>query len=124
MTVMRTAAIVLAGCTIGSVPLAAENFTMPPEVTPALRSACESDVRRLCIDDSPTVEKVKACVQRRYSELSSRCKLAIAAAGLGRGQSASKEPAKRGVSAPSDRSSAAPANGSIPAGAVVGFDDR
>lgn len=61
---------------------AAQDLKLPPEVTPALRAACESDVRRLCIGENPTVGKVKACVIRRFVELSSRCKIQIAAAGL------------------------------------------
>ena len=65
-----------------SPPLAAENLQLPPEVTPAMRAACEQDVRRLCMSESPTVAKVKSCVVRRYAELSTRCKFQIAAAGL------------------------------------------
>ncbi len=60
----------------------AESFEMPPEVTPALRAACESDVRRLCIADGATIFTVKSCVKRRFAELSTRCKFQIAAAGL------------------------------------------
>ena len=60
----------------------AQNFKMPPEVTPALRAACENDVRRLCIADGATVLTVKGCVTRRFAELSTRCKVQIAAAGL------------------------------------------
>ena len=124
MTVARSAAIILAGITIGSARLAAQDLNLPPEVTPALRAACEADVRRMCVDDSPTVERVKACVQRRYSELSSHCKLAIAAAGLGRGPTISKESTKRAASALTDRPTAAPAGGSKPDNAVAGFYDR
>lgn len=66
-----------------SAPLAAaESFTLPPEVTPALRAACEQDVRRLCIGENPTVASVRSCVKRRFGELSMRCKVQIAAAGL------------------------------------------
>lgn len=60
----------------------AEDFKMPPEVTPQLRAACESDVRRLCIGTNPTVAKVKVCVSAKFSQLGSRCKLQIAMAGL------------------------------------------
>jgi hypothetical protein len=61
---------------------AAQELKLPPEVTPALRAACESDVRRLCIGENPTVASVRSCVVRRYLELSSRCKVQIAMAGL------------------------------------------
>ncbi len=67
----------------GSTPVAAEqDFALPPEVTPKLRAACESDVRRLCIGENPTVDKVKQCVQEKFSQLGSRCKFQLAAAGL------------------------------------------
>lgn len=60
----------------------AEGFKLPAEVTPALRAACESDVRRLCIGENPSVASVRSCVKRRFGELSMRCKVQIAAAGL------------------------------------------
>ncbi len=66
-------------------PLCAEErFSLPPEVTPALRAACEADVRRLCISDNPTVESVRRCVEQKYAQLGSRCKVQLVAAGLGR----------------------------------------
>jgi hypothetical protein len=55
---------------------------MPPEVTPALRAACEADVRRLCIDANPTIAKVKRCVAAKFHKLGYRCKVQIAVAGL------------------------------------------
>lgn len=64
--------------------LAGEKFKLPPEVTPKLRAACESDVRRLCIGKNPTVAKVKRCVMRKFVKLGRRCQLEIAAAGLKR----------------------------------------
>jgi len=60
----------------------AQSFQLPPEVTPALRAACESDVRRLCITENATVSSVRSCVKRRFGELSARCKVQIAVAGL------------------------------------------
>jgi hypothetical protein len=60
----------------------AGDFQLPPEVTPALRSACESDVRRLCVGQNPTVAKVKSCVEAKFSELGKRCQVQIALAGL------------------------------------------
>lgn len=61
---------------------AAEDFQLPPEVTPQLRAACEADVRRLCIGSNPTVAKVKRCVAAKFHKLGNRCKLQIAMAGL------------------------------------------
>lgn len=118
MTLTRSAAVLLAGLTYAAAPLAAQHFELPPEVTPALRAACEADVRRMCIDDSPTVEKVKACVQRRYSELSARCKIALVAAGLGGGQATPKEPARRAAS------TAAPGAKDTRPDSVANFFDR
>ena len=81
MVVLRLVPLALALLLV--VPVAqAESFTMPPEVTPALRAACESDVRRLCIAEGATVVTVKSCMKRRFGELSVRCKVQIAAAGL------------------------------------------
>jgi hypothetical protein len=60
----------------------AEEVKLPPEVTPALRAACESDVRRIgCIGASPTYAKVKSCVVSKYSQLGQKCKVELAAAG-------------------------------------------
>lgn len=82
MSFMRWSIVMLISIVAASSALFAQDFKMPPEVTPALRAACEQDVRRLCIDENPSVAKVKSCVARRYLELSSRCKMQIAAAGL------------------------------------------
>lgn len=61
----------------------AEQFQLPPEVTPALRAACETDVRRLCIGKDPTVAKVKSCVMRKYFQLGRRCQVELASLGFG-----------------------------------------
>lgn len=76
--------IVIASLVLASPLLAGEGFKLPPEVTPALRAACEADVRRLCIGENPTVESVKRCVEQKYTQLGSRCKVQLVAAGLGR----------------------------------------
>ena len=60
----------------------AEELKLPPEVTPALRAACESDVRRLgCVDSTPTYSEVKSCVAAKYMRLGQRCKIQLASAG-------------------------------------------
>jgi len=61
---------------------AEEKFKLPPEVTPALRAACESDVRRLCIGEKPTYSKVKRCVMVKFFSLGKRCRNEIQSAGL------------------------------------------
>lgn len=63
---------------------AAEEFKLPPEVTPKLRAACETDVRRLCIGDKPTVAKVKRCVFAKYFQLGRKCQVELASVGFGR----------------------------------------
>ena len=60
----------------------AAEFTMPSEVTPALRAACETDVRRLCVGENPTLSKVRSCVRAKFAQLGGRCKVQIALAGL------------------------------------------
>lgn len=59
-------------------------YKLPPEVTPQLRAACESDVRRLCIGTNPTVAKVKVCVASKFMQLGKRCQLQLAIAGFKR----------------------------------------
>ena len=75
----------IAGAVMLAAPVTAgEKFKLPPEVTPKLRAACESDVRRLCIGRKPTVAKVRRCVLRKFLQLGRRCQIEIAAAGLKR----------------------------------------
>lgn len=62
----------------------ADQFQLPPEVTPALRAACETDVRRLCIGQNPTVAKVKSCVFRKYFQLGRKCQVELASIGFSR----------------------------------------
>ncbi len=64
-----------------STVLAAE-LKLPPEVTPSMRAACESDVRRLCIGRSPTMAKVKRCVASKFMQLGKRCQIELASAGF------------------------------------------
>lgn len=73
----------LAGVAVASVA-AAEDFKLPPEVTPQLRAACETDVRRLCIGQNPTVAKVKRCVFAKYFQLGKRCQVELASLGFSR----------------------------------------
>jgi hypothetical protein len=80
---MSIKTILAAGVLLASVGHAAgEEYKLPPEVTPALRSACEADVRRLCIGENPTVSKVKSCVRAKFMQLGRRCQMQITLAGL------------------------------------------
>ena len=60
----------------------ADDYQLPPEVTPQIKAACETDVRRLCIGSSPTVEKVKSCVAAKFTQLGHSCQIQLAMAGL------------------------------------------
>lgn len=62
--------------------VSAEELKLPPEVTPQLRAACESDVRRLCVGPSPTVAKVKRCVAVKFLLLGRKCQVELASAGF------------------------------------------
>ena len=94
----RTHVLVVCAAMSASSMAFAEELKLPPEVTPALRAACESDVRRLgCIDATPTYSEVKSCVIARYSKLGQRCKLQLASAGYSGPSNVPKSSAKGGV---------------------------
>ena len=79
--IIKSAAGGFAALCMTSIAMAAD-YQLPPGVTPALRSACETDVRRLCMGESPTVDKVKSCVAAKFMQLGKRCQVQIALAGL------------------------------------------
>lgn len=60
----------------------AQALELPKEVTPAIRSACEKDVRRLCVKRGSTMASVKACVIRKFRKLNARCQMRLVRAGL------------------------------------------
>ena len=62
--------------------LAGDDFKLPPEVTPAMRAACETDVRRMCVKPGATLDSVRDCVLAHFMRLGKRCQLEIASAGL------------------------------------------
>jgi hypothetical protein len=78
----RSRVVVLCAVVSASAAARAEELQLPPEVTPALRAACESDVRRLCIGESPTFAKVKSCVAAKFLQLGKRCQIELASAGF------------------------------------------
>jgi hypothetical protein len=81
----RSSVIVLSILLSMSAAARAEELKLPPEVTPALRAACETDVRRLCIGTSPTIDKVKRCVAVKFLQLGKRCQVELASLGFGGG---------------------------------------
>ena len=83
--VMKTRGIVLlSAALLTSAAALAEDFQLPPEITPRLRAACETDVRRLCIGNTPTVANVKRCVTVKFFQLGKRCQVELAYAGFSR----------------------------------------
>ncbi|HEX2841521.1 hypothetical protein [Hyphomicrobium sp.] len=79
---VKRSVLACAGVIAGTAALA-EDFKLPPEVTPQLRAACETDVRRLCIGKDPTVAKVKRCVLVKYFQLGKKCQVELASLGFG-----------------------------------------
>ena len=67
------------GTTFGA---CAEEYQLPAEVTPQLKAACETDVRRLCVGQNPTEDKVKSCVAAKFAQLGHRCQVQLALAGF------------------------------------------
>ncbi len=80
---MRIFSAVFVSATLCAGPShAAEELQLPPEVTPKLRAACESDVRRLCIGKRPTIAKVKRCVAKKFFKLGRRCQIELTSVGI------------------------------------------
>jgi hypothetical protein len=78
----RSRVLVLCAALAAASIAKAEELKLPPEVTPSMRAACESDVRRLCIGRSPTIAKVKRCVAVKFMQLGRRCQIELASAGF------------------------------------------
>jgi hypothetical protein len=69
--------------TISSVRAAeTQTLELPPEITPAIREACEQNVRSLCSTANPTLDGVASCVRRNYLRLNKRCQNELKSAGL------------------------------------------
>jgi hypothetical protein len=60
--------IVLAAIGTGTVPVLAHAYTAEQQ------QLCSDDAMRLCSADVPDVERITACMQRQYSQLSKGCK--------------------------------------------------
>jgi hypothetical protein len=76
--------VVLCLALLASSVAVAEDYQLPPGVTPQLRAACETDVRRLCIGENPTVSAVKRCVALKFLQLGRQCQVELASAGFSR----------------------------------------
>jgi hypothetical protein len=62
--------------------IADEKFDLPPQITPAIRAACEQNVRQLCVTASSTQDSVVSCVRRNFINLNKRCRNELTSAGL------------------------------------------
>jgi hypothetical protein len=71
-----------AGASCVSGANAAEDFKLPPEITPAIRAACEQNVRSLCVTPTSTQSSVVSCVRRNFINLNKNCRDRLASAGL------------------------------------------
>ncbi|HEY7670192.1 MAG TPA: hypothetical protein VH852_06090 [Hyphomicrobium sp.] len=78
----RTRVLILCAALATGPTAKAEELKLPPQVTPAMRAACEGDVRRLCVGSSPTFAKVKRCVAVKFLQLGKRCQIELASAGF------------------------------------------
>jgi hypothetical protein len=67
---------------VGAIHGSAHAFDLPKEVTPAIRAACERDVRRLCVRANSTLSSVKTCVVRKFDRLNFDCRFRLMQAGL------------------------------------------
>jgi hypothetical protein len=80
---MKTTRIILLGlCISSSAAVADEKFQLPPEITPAIRAACESNVRALCVTPTSTSSTVVSCVRRNFVNLNKKCRNELTSAGL------------------------------------------
>ena len=77
-----TMKVLLGAIVLSSAAQPAAAFKLPKQVTPAVRAACETDVRRLCVRRGSTMSTVKTCVRRKFMRLNFNCKMRILQAGL------------------------------------------
>jgi hypothetical protein len=59
-----------------------DDYKLPPQITPAIRAACEADVRALCISLTATEASVVRCVKKKFDRLDPSCQSKLMAAGL------------------------------------------
>jgi glutamate racemase len=65
-----------------SIRLASNEFVIPKAVTPAVRAACEGDVRRLCVRKDSTADTVKSCVYANFVRFNAKCQRLALQSGL------------------------------------------
>ena len=65
-------------------PARAAEYQLPPEVTPALKNACEHDFRRFCLipGETPTRYTVWTCIKDSWHRITKRCQTELKVAGL------------------------------------------
>jgi hypothetical protein len=80
MTLTRV--ILLGVCVASSSAIADEKFKLPPEITPAIRAACEDNVRALCVTPTSTQSSIVSCVRRNFINLNRNCRNELTSAGL------------------------------------------
>jgi hypothetical protein len=69
-------------CVAAPAVFAGEKFELPPEITPAIREACEQNVRQLCVTPTSTTSSVVSCVRRNFINLNKKCRNELVSAGL------------------------------------------
>jgi hypothetical protein len=74
--------LLLSLCLVATPAGAEEQFQLPPEITPAVRAACEDNVRQLCVTPTSTQNSVVSCVRRNFISLNKRCRNELKSAGL------------------------------------------
>jgi hypothetical protein len=80
---MNFARVILLGlCVTASAAVADEKFKLPPEITPAIRAACETNVRSLCVTPTSTQSSIVSCVRRNFINLNKNCRNELTSAGL------------------------------------------
>ena len=77
-----TARAIAGAAVLIALAASANALDLPKEVTPAIRSACEKDVRRLCIRPDSTIASVMACVKSKFAKLNASCKIRLVRAGF------------------------------------------
>ena len=75
-------ALVSSAALVGSAARADDKFKLPPEITPAIRAACEQNVRSLCVTPTSTQSSVVSCVRRNFINLNKNCRHELVSAGL------------------------------------------
>ena len=106
---VHCAVVVLGGCTLQ--PQLSRAQSAPSQSDP--RTACASDIQKICAAVSPGGGRVLACLKQHKDEVSDGCKNAILTAmGQSAGAAGSTNPGS--APAPSTASSPAPSSGSSP----------